>query len=368
MRVSRVLAVPVGAVLAVTALLAFSAAPALAGTKHSAGGEFGPPTLTKSRPAVDAAPLSANAPAPLSEGPSSTRRIKPPKPTISGFTSSQSTITTTNGVIILSALITNGSTCVFSAEKGVVSSLPVTVACSSGTISDTLTLPFNYTARPLKYKFRLTVNGLVGSKHAVAGVVVDGDDGSPKPMINPVVGTPYNAIGAQCCGATGSVQPVTGSGFAPNEDVVLTVNDEQVGQGVSDDAGNLNTTLTVPHLTYGQHNLDATGQTAGDQATSTLGVGGSIYYEWTESCTANTWTVIFNWEGEGLDASSYYDLTISNGQQFETQSDSSGSFTDGPFTATIPGGTTQTYNATGPLGGVVITFGGAPYTESFGTC
>jgi hypothetical protein len=301
----------------------------------------------------------------ISAAPAGAKTKKTPKPTISGFASSPATVTTTNGHVTLSADVMNGTTCVFSETSGSsVSGLPYTTPCSSGSVSDTVNLPYNSGKKALKYKFELQVTGPGGAKDAKADVVVDGDDGSPMPMVDPVSGEPYNSIAASF-GENYWTQPVTGSDFAPNEDVDLTVDGNNVGEGTTDDEGNLDTTLTVPTVPDGQYELLATGQTAGDTATTTLDVGWDIYYEFTDSCSANTWTINGSWEGDGLDASSFYTITLTNGQQTEAQSDSSGSF-NAPFSFTADGGTTQTFTFAGPFAGEATTFAADPI--SFGTC
>jgi hypothetical protein len=298
--------------------------------------------------------------------PAGAKTAKTPKPTVSGFAASPATVTTTNGSVTLSADVTNATTCVFSQTKGVdASGLPHTTSCSSGPVSDTVTLPFNYGTKAVKDQFEVNVTGPGGAKHAKADVVVDGDDGSPMPKVNAVSGSPYNSIDVNLGGQNFWTKSVTGSDFAPSENVDLTVDGNNVGQGTTDDEGNLTGTLTVPTVPDGKYELVATGQTAGDTATTTLTVGWDLYYEYTDSCSANTWTINGSWEGDGLDASSFYTLSLTNGQQTEAESDSSGSF-NAPFSFTADGGTTQTFTFTGPYAGVAKTFAADP--TSFGSC
>jgi hypothetical protein len=301
----------------------------------------------------------------ISAAPAGAKTKKPPKPTITGFASSPATVTTTNGTVTLSAEVGNATTCVFSETTGSpVSGLPYTTPCTSGPVSDTVTLPYNSGKKAKKYKFELQVTGPGGAKDAKADVVVDGDDGSLPPSIQPVHGDPYNSVGASS-GANDWTESVTGANFAPNENVDLTVDGNQVGSGTTDGNGDLTGTLTVPTVPDGQYTLEATGQTAGDTATTTLTVAWDIYFEYTDTCSGNVWTLNGTWEVDGVDASSFYTMSITNGQQTEEESDSSGSL-NAPFSFTADGGTTQTFTWTGPYAGVQTTF--TTNQQSFGTC
>lgn len=292
-------------------------------------------------------------------------KTKTAKPTVSGFMASPATVTTTNGSVTFTAQVANATSCVFSVAKGgSVSGLPSTKPCSTGTVSDTARFPFNYGKKALKYKVELNVTGPGGAKHAKGDVVVDGDDGSPDPTVKPVHGDPYNSIGASL-GHNDWTKAVSGSDFAPNETVDLTVNGDEVGNGTTDAEGNLTGTLTTPTVPDGNYDLVATGQTAGDSATTTLNVGWDIYFEYSASCSGNTDTLNGTWEGHGLDASSFYTLTLTNGQQTEAGSDSSGSLS-APFSFTADGGTTQTFTFAGPYGGQQTTI--ATNQQSMGTC
>jgi cell wall-associated NlpC family hydrolase len=85
---------------------------------------------------------------------------KPGLPTVSGFTASSSTLTSSGGTVILSADVTNATSCVFS-SKPAVSGLQVTVGCSNGAVSDAPTVPANTGKKPVQYTFSLSI---VGSK------------------------------------------------------------------------------------------------------------------------------------------------------------------------------------------------------------
>ena len=285
-------------------------------------------------------------------------------PTITGFASSRSVVSTSNGTITLSARVAHATRCVFSVTSGGVSGLPHAEACTTGTVSDTVTLRYNYSASSARHVFELSVIGAGGRKDATVDVTVDSGDGSLDPSLNPVYGDPYNAIAA-ASGENYRTKDVTGNGFAPNEDVVLTVEGSQVGGGTTDDDGDLTATLTVPTVPDGPYELDGTGQTAGDVATTTLTVSWDLYYNSSDSCSSDVWTEGDNWEAHGLDANSYYTIALSNGQQFEVETDATGSFTTSQ-TLTIDGGTTQTFTFSGPLLGKQTTI--YSWQVPYGSC
>ena len=287
-------------------------------------------------------------------------------PTVSGFASNRSIVSTSNGTITLSARVANATRCVFLTTSRGVPGLPYAKTCTSGTVSDAVTLPYNYSASSAHYVFRLSVTGPGGTKRVSVDVIVDSGDGSLDPTLNPVGGNPYNAIDVAVGGENWWTQDVTGSGFAPNEEVVLTVEGNEVGDGTTDDDGNLSTTLTVPTVPDGAYELDGTGQTAGDVASTTLNVGWDLYYQTASaSCSSDVWTESDNWEAHGLDANSYYTIALSNGQQFDVETDSTGSFTT-TQTLTIDGGTTQTFTFTGPLLGTQTTI--YSFQVPYGSC
>src|SRR3984885_13355271 len=83
---------------------------------------------------------------------------KPPKPTVSGFAASPAALYDNGGPVLLSANVTNATSCVFSSTKPI-TGLPVTVACTSGAVSQTAILPANAGKKAVKYKFELSVTG-----------------------------------------------------------------------------------------------------------------------------------------------------------------------------------------------------------------
>jgi alpha-tubulin suppressor-like RCC1 family protein len=83
---------------------------------------------------------------------------KPPKPKVSGFAASPAALYDNGGPVLLSANVTNATSCVFTSTKPI-TGLPATVACTSGAVSQTVVLPANAGKKAVKYKFELSVTG-----------------------------------------------------------------------------------------------------------------------------------------------------------------------------------------------------------------
>ena len=98
------------------------------------------------------------------------QRIMAPPPTIGSFAASPlSAYGFLGGPVTLTAALTNASTCTLTSNHPVVG-LPVTVDCSSGSVSQTRTLPRRISGRsPYTYKFKLRA---VGSKATTARLSV----------------------------------------------------------------------------------------------------------------------------------------------------------------------------------------------------
>jgi hypothetical protein len=92
---------------------------------------------------------------------------KAPKPSVTAFAVTPSSVTTHNGWVTLSATVTNASSCAFSA-KPAVSSLPAAVPCSTGAVTEVVDLPANSGKRTTKYSFHLLVTGAGGTRSAPA--------------------------------------------------------------------------------------------------------------------------------------------------------------------------------------------------------
>jgi len=190
------------------------------------------------------------------------------------------------------------------------------------------------------------------------------------PSLSPVTGSPYDPIGATYFGYDESQQPVTGSGFIPNELVTLSVDDNDVGTGTTDDNGNLAATITIPQEPDGSYTLTGTGE-GGDQASADLWSGGSSFaYNVDASCDPDTdmWTVDTDWDGAGLDANATYSFAISTGDTFTAQTGSDGSFSTSFTEMNIQGGDTVTFEASGPYDGGTTDFGGVQSYGNFPDC
>jgi len=80
-------------------------------------------------------------------------------PSLTNFTSKPSPVASSGGAATLSANVTNAVSCTFSARNPAVTGLPVTVPCSVGTVSTTVTVPPNSGHRTISYVVQLTVHG-----------------------------------------------------------------------------------------------------------------------------------------------------------------------------------------------------------------
>jgi hypothetical protein len=92
---------------------------------------------------------------------------KVPKPSVTAFTVTPSSVATQNGWVTLSATVADASSCVFSA-KPAVSGLPVAVPCSTGAVTEDVDLPPNTGKKAAKYSFHLSVAGAGGTRSAPA--------------------------------------------------------------------------------------------------------------------------------------------------------------------------------------------------------
>jgi alpha-tubulin suppressor-like RCC1 family protein len=92
-----------------------------------------------------------------------------PLPTVSGSVS-PSSIAIENGTVHLSATVSGGSSCVFSVTPSTLG-FPVTVSCTSGTVTHASVLPANTTATTANYTFSVKVTGPGGSASASLGTV-----------------------------------------------------------------------------------------------------------------------------------------------------------------------------------------------------
>ena len=116
---------------------------------------------------------------PRSAGATSGTKITSAPPTVSGFVASPATLGPAGGVVTLSATVTNATTCAFTATK---TAAGLTAgACTTGSVSDTVTLPPNTGTHAVTDKFRLTVTGAKTVKSAPIPVTVAAA-GPPAPL------------------------------------------------------------------------------------------------------------------------------------------------------------------------------------------
>src|SRR5205807_161172 len=108
-----------------------------------------------------------------------------PPPTISSLTASPQVLPAAGGPVTLKASVTKATTCTF-ASSPAISGLPVTVSCSSGSASTSVTLPRNPTTSQQSYAFSVTA---IGSGSATTSPVMVAVDASPPPSIVHVSGS-----------------------------------------------------------------------------------------------------------------------------------------------------------------------------------
>ena len=95
-----------------------------------------------------------------------------PKPTITTFAATPKGLGTAGGSVKLSATVSNASSCTFSSTPAA-SGLPSTaLPCSTGTATDTVTLPGASETSPVTYTFTLTAKAAKGGQAATSTVQV----------------------------------------------------------------------------------------------------------------------------------------------------------------------------------------------------
>jgi hypothetical protein len=75
-----------------------------------------------------------------------------PVPSLKSFTATPNSLPPSGGPVTLAATVSFANTCTFSARPAV-PGLPVTLPCSSGSVTKTVTVPANHTALPISYFF-----------------------------------------------------------------------------------------------------------------------------------------------------------------------------------------------------------------------
>ncbi len=96
-----------------------------------------------------------------------------PAPVVSSFTASVATLPQTGGSVVLSATVTEATSCVFSSTPAV-TGLPSTVSCTSGSASVSVTVPANTTTATKTYTFALSAKGSTTVKASPVTVTVAG--------------------------------------------------------------------------------------------------------------------------------------------------------------------------------------------------
>ena len=129
---------------------------------------------------------------------------KAAKPTVSTLTASPPTTGSSGGTVTLSAAVTNGTTCTFTSNKAVtgLTSMP----CTTGVVSDKVTLPPNSTKKTVQYTLKLKVSGSTSAK-AVTQVHVTVMSPPPSGLTwagpaSIVVGTPFTVSSIDSCPTT----------------------------------------------------------------------------------------------------------------------------------------------------------------------
>ena len=99
------------------------------------------------------------------------------KPTVVGFGASPTTLYDTGGAVTLSATVTGANSCTFTSNRAVTGL--TSGACSAGPVTDTVTLPADHGAKPIEFKFKLSVTGATTVK---ARAVVVNVESTPPPQ------------------------------------------------------------------------------------------------------------------------------------------------------------------------------------------
>ncbi len=118
-------------------------------------------------------------------GPAGASSPKPVPPTVTGFVATPESLSDAGGPVTLAAQVTNATSCVFSSTESV-PGLPVTIPCTSGPVSTSVTLPGDTSFKAAKYTFELAVTGSKTVNAKVKFIVA----GTPLPTVSSFVATP----------------------------------------------------------------------------------------------------------------------------------------------------------------------------------
>ncbi len=91
------------------------------------------------------------------------RAKRPPQTKLSAFSASPSSLTAAGGTVTLSATVSTATSCTFTGvnpRQGLpATGFPVTLPCTTGPVSTTVSIPGNGCCTLLRYRFHLTVSG-----------------------------------------------------------------------------------------------------------------------------------------------------------------------------------------------------------------
>ena len=141
---------------------------------------------------------------------------RPVPPTVTSFVATPSLLTSIGGKVTLSAQVSKGTRCVFSA-KPTISGLPSTVACTSGRVSKTAMVPVNTSTKAVTYKFSLSVVGSTTVNAKVVTVTVAAKPPPPtvtsiSPISGPLPGTTKVTVKGKNLTGTTAIKFGTASG------------------------------------------------------------------------------------------------------------------------------------------------------------
>ena len=146
------------------------------------------------------------------------------KPTVTGFSSSSTSLYKTGGTVTLSATVAHAATCVFTSNKAI-AGLPYTTTPCGGLVIRVLTLPVNSGKRSVVYSFKLSATGSMAT-HAKPIIKVAVTTQLPPPL--QVAPTGRSVSTADSASFTDQLNAIGGYGadtFAitsPNSGLIVT--------------------------------------------------------------------------------------------------------------------------------------------------
>ena len=146
---------------------------------------------------------------------------KGPKPTVTDFTATPTTLYDNGGMVTLSAVVSNATNCILS-SKPAVKGLPAKIACSNGVVTEGLVLPVNTGKKPVVHTFVLQVTGTKKVKAKPVTVTVETTAPPYLPGVRSIVGNGQSdcavlASGAVACWGYNDVGELgNGSVYGPD--------------------------------------------------------------------------------------------------------------------------------------------------------